>query len=111
MTASKDTAGGYSTAPPAPKSTKGNGRKVTGKATGLCSVPTASLTAQERDWRKGDSNLDEDGSRYEGEWHDDGEQRHGWGYYTIPNLKIVHEGRWQNDKPIKEPPPDGQDDS
>ena len=43
MTTSKDTAGGYCTVATAPRSTKGNGGPVTGKAAGLCSVSTASL--------------------------------------------------------------------
>ena len=63
----------------------------------------------ERDWRKGVSHLYEDGSRYEGEWDDDGEQRHGWGILYDPNLNIVYEGWWQNDDPSDGPPPDRQD--
>ena len=61
----------------------------------------------ECDWRKGVSHLYEDGSRYEGEWHDDGEQRHGWGILYDPNLKIVRKGWWQNDK--SSAPPDRPD--
>ena len=59
------------------------------------------------DWRNGSSHSYEDGSRYEGEWHDDGEQRHGWGILYDPNLNIVRKGWWQNDKPSA--PPDRPD--
>ena len=50
------------------------------------------------DWRNGGSQSYEDGSRYEGEWDDDGEQRHGWGILYDPNLNIVYKGLWQNDE-------------
>ena len=57
------------------------------------------------DWRKGSSQSYEDGSRYEGEWDDNGKQKHGWGILYDPNLKIVYKGWWQNDKPSEVPPP------
>ena len=76
---------------------------------GTLFCPDGITHAWERDWRKGDSLLYKDGSRYEGEWDDDGEQRHGWGILYDPNLNIVYEGWWQNGDPSDGPPPDRQD--
>ena len=62
-----------------------------------------------RCWRNGSSFSDEDGSRYEGEWHDDGKQKHGWGIKYRPDGTIEHSGWWENDQPRDEPPPNDPD--
>ena len=62
-----------------------------------------------RCWKNGSSFSYEDGSRYEGEWHDDDEQKHGWGIKYRPDGTIEHSGWWENDQPRDEPPPNDPD--
>ena len=62
-----------------------------------------------RYWTNGSSYSYEDGSRYEGEWHDENEQKHGWGIKYRPDGTIEHSGWWENDQPVDEPPPNDPD--